>query len=113
MVDIVLSGSDTQQMEKNAQGVSALLCHLYWTRSRKTGRSNHTMATVMIFQNLQIEAQKQLLCGGVTIIRQVSTTTAVAAGQQTEADWHIPIAKAYGHVSLEDPAGAIDLWLHL
>ena len=58
-------------------------------------------------------ARNQLQRGGVTIIRQVLTTTAVAAGQQTQADWHIPIAKAYGPVDLGDPAAAIDLWLHL
>jgi hypothetical protein len=72
-----------------------------------------TMAELMVFQNLQIVAQNSLYCGGAPIIRQVSTTTAVAAGQQTRAYWHIPIAKACGHVGLRDPAGASDLRLHL
>lgn len=70
----------------------------------KTEGQTITMVKLMTFQNLQIMAQNQLQRGGVTIIRQVLTTTAVAAGQQTQAGGHIPIAKAYGHVDLEDPS---------
>lgn len=71
------------------------------------------MAKLMVFQNLQIVAQSSLYCGGAPITRQVSTTTAVETGQQTQADWHIPIAKVYGHVGSRDPAVVTDLRLHL